>query len=83
MGFPYSSAGSDLEGHDQSSAALPFLTRSFETNAMSTPILLASGRFAVLEDGIGFSPRWKKHLGGIARGSSVSWEFGRQREVTL
>jgi hypothetical protein len=24
VGFPYSSAGSDLAGHDQSSAALPY-----------------------------------------------------------
>jgi hypothetical protein len=28
VGFLYSSAGSDLEGHDQSSAALPYYTTS-------------------------------------------------------
>ncbi|MGV6876457.1 DUF3363 domain-containing protein [Pseudochelatococcus sp. B33] len=51
-------------------------------------IMLASGRFAMLDDGMGFSlvpwrPVLEKHLGqtvgGIARGNSVSWEFGRQR----
>lgn len=51
-------------------------------------VMLASGRFAMLDDGLGFSlvpwrPVLEKHLGqsvaGIARGNSVSWMFGRQR----
>ncbi len=51
-------------------------------------VMLASGRFAMLDDGMGFSlvpwrPVLEKHLGqsvaGIARGNSVSWTFGRQR----
>ncbi|ABA06101.1 conserved hypothetical/unknown protein [Nitrobacter winogradskyi Nb-255] len=51
-------------------------------------VMLASGRFAMLDDGMGFSlvpwrPVLEKHLGqsvaGIARGNSVSWMFGRRR----
>jgi len=51
-------------------------------------VMLASGRFAMLDGGLGFSlvpwrPVLEKHLGqsvaGIARGNSVSWMFGRQR----
>ncbi|GEC17333.1 DUF3363 domain-containing protein [Nitrobacter winogradskyi] len=50
--------------------------------------MLASGRFVMLDDGMGFSlvpwrPVLEKHLGqsvaGIARGNSVSWMFRRQR----
>ncbi|TKT82451.1 relaxase/mobilization nuclease and DUF3363 domain-containing protein [Aquamicrobium sp. LC103] len=53
-------------------------------------IMLASGRFAMLDDGMGFSlvpwrPVLEKHLGqsvaGVARGNSVSWEFGRKRGI--
>ena len=55
-------------------------------------IMLASGRFAMLDDGMGFSlvpwrPVLEKHLGqsvaGIARGNSVSWEFRRQRGIGI
>ena len=55
-------------------------------------IMLASGRFAMLDDGMGFSlvpwrPVLEKHLGqtvgGIARGNSVSWEFGRKRGLGI
>lgn len=55
-------------------------------------IMLASGRFAMLDDGMGFSlvpwrPVLEKHLGqtvaGVARGNSVSWEFGRKRGLGL
>ena len=51
-------------------------------------VQLASGRFAMLDDGIGFSlVPWKpiidKRIGqtmtAVLRGNSVSWEFGRQR----
>jgi len=51
-------------------------------------VLLASGRFAVLDDGMGFSlVPWKpvidQRLGqsivATVRGNSVSWEIGRQR----
>ena len=49
---------------------------------------LASGRFALLDDGIGFSlVPWKpviesrlgQHLSAAVRGNSVSWQLGRQR----
>lgn len=51
-------------------------------------ILLASGRYAVLDDGMGFSlVPWKpvieqrmgQQVAATVRGSSVSWEIGRQR----
>ncbi len=51
-------------------------------------ILLPSGRFALLDDGIGFSlAPWKpvierqlgRQLAATVRGGGVSWEIGRQR----
>jgi hypothetical protein len=51
-------------------------------------VQLASGRFAMLDDGVGFSlvpwkpviePRLGQHLSARVRGSSVSWQLGRQR----
>jgi len=51
-------------------------------------VLLASGRFAVLDDGLGFSlVPWKsaieqrmgQRMTAIPRGSGATWEFGRQR----
>ena len=54
--------------------------------------MLASGRFAVLDDGVGFSlvpwkPVLEQRLGqsvsGIVRGGSVSWDLARQRGISL
>ncbi len=54
-------------------------------------IQLASGRFAMLDEGMGFSlvpwrPVTDRHLGqevaAIVRGHSVSWQIGRRRGVT-
>ncbi len=51
-------------------------------------VQLASGRFAMLDDGMGFSlVPWKpvveqrlgQQVSAIVRGSSVTWELGRQR----
>ncbi|HBP5660092.1 DUF3363 domain-containing protein [Pseudomonas aeruginosa] len=51
-------------------------------------VMLASGRYAMLDDGMGFSlVPWKpvieqrlgQQLAATMRGSSVSWEIGRQR----
>ena len=51
-------------------------------------IQLASGRYAMLDDGLGFSlvpwrpvieQRLGQHVSGVVRGSSVSWDLGRQR----
>jgi type IV secretory pathway VirD2 relaxase len=53
---------------------------------------LVSGRFAVLDDGLGFSlvpwrPVIEQYLGQqvstVARGSSVSWHVGRQRGISI
>jgi len=53
-------------------------------------VMLASGRFAALDDGVGFSlvpwkPVLEQQLGrsvsGIMRGGSVSWDLSRQRGI--
>ncbi|MBQ0215720.1 relaxase/mobilization nuclease and DUF3363 domain-containing protein [Alcaligenes faecalis] len=55
-------------------------------------VMLASGRYAMLDDGMGFSlvpwrPVIKQRLGrqlaATVRGSGVSWEIGRQREPSI
>ena len=55
-------------------------------------IQLASGRFAMLDDGVGFSlvpwrPVIEKRLGqdltAVIQGSRVSWELGRSRTLSL
>jgi hypothetical protein len=55
-------------------------------------VMLASGRYAVLEDGKGFSlVPWKpvieqrlgQQLAATIRGSAVSWEFGRSRSIGI
>jgi type IV secretory pathway VirD2 relaxase len=53
-------------------------------------VLLASGRFAMLDDGLDFTlVPWKpvidqrmgQQLSVVVRGSSVAWQFGRQRGI--
>ena len=53
-------------------------------------VMLASGRFAMLDDGVGFSlvpwkPMLEQRLGqavsGVMRGGSVSWDLSRQRGI--
>jgi len=55
-------------------------------------IQLASGRFAVLDDGLGFSlVPWKpaleqrlgKEVSAIVRGSSATWQFGKNRGISV
>lgn len=55
-------------------------------------IQLASGRFAMLDEGTGFSlvpwrpviePRLGKMLTATVRGGSVSWDLGRQRGLSM
>lgn len=55
-------------------------------------IQLVSGRFAMLDDGMGFSlvpwrPVIEKRLGqlvsGVVRGSNVTWQIGRQRGLSV
>jgi type IV secretory pathway VirD2 relaxase len=58
----------------------------------SRSVALVSGRFAMLEDGVGFSlvpwrpfiDKWiGKPLNSVGRGEHVSWEVGRQRGFEL
>jgi hypothetical protein len=58
------------------------------TGVYRRSVQLASGRFAMLDDGIGFSlvpwkPVIEQRLGqtltAVTRGGGVSWTFGRQR----
>jgi hypothetical protein len=53
---------------------------------------LASGRFAMIDDGLGFQlvpwrPSLEEHLGrevrGIATGNSIEWNFGRKRGLGI
>ncbi|MGJ7545860.1 DUF3363 domain-containing protein [Variovorax sp. LT1R16] len=53
-------------------------------------IQLASGRFAMLDDGMGFSlvpwrpviePRLGQTISAVMRGGGVSWDLGRQRGI--
>lgn len=53
---------------------------------------LASGRFAMIDDGLGFSlvpwrPVIEKEIGrevlGVVRGDDISWQFGRKRGLGL
>lgn len=55
-------------------------------------LMLTSGRFAMLDDGMGFSlVPWKpvieqrlgQSLSAVVRGSGVSWEVGRQRSLGI
>ncbi len=55
-------------------------------------VMLASGRFAMLDDGVGFSlvpwrpviePRLGQHLAATVRGGGVSWAIGRSRGQSI
>ena len=55
-------------------------------------IQLISGRFAMLDDGLGFTlvpwrpiieKRLDQSLTAVVRGQSVSWELGRERGLSL
>ena len=55
-------------------------------------ITLGSGRFAMIDDGLGFSlvpwtPTLERHLGrqvsGVASATGVEWSFGRKRDLGL
>jgi hypothetical protein len=56
------------------------------------PVSLASGRFAILEDGLGFhlipwrpvlEKRIGQHIGAVVRGDQVSFDFARERGIAL
>lgn len=55
-------------------------------------VMLVSGRYAMLDDGMGFSlvpwrpvieQRLGQQLAATVRGSSVSWELGRRRDLAV
>lgn len=55
-------------------------------------VMLASGRYAMLDDGMGFSlvpwkpviePRLGQQIAATVRGGGVSWEIGRQRGPSI
>ena len=55
-------------------------------------VMLASGRYAMLDDGMGFSlvpwrpvieQRLGQHIAAVVRGGGVSWELGRQRGPSI
>ncbi|QPC86413.1 DUF3363 domain-containing protein [Mesorhizobium sp. NBSH29] len=71
----------------------PSATGEYVAGTYQRRIALASGRFAMIDDGLGFqlvpwTPSIEKHLGkhisGIARGNGgVDWDFGRNRGLGL
>jgi hypothetical protein len=77
-------------------AGLPFRKSAGGENVAGVyrqRLTLASGRFAMIDDGLGFTlvpwtPSIEKHLGrhisGVARGDGgIDWSFGRQRGLGL
>ncbi len=55
-------------------------------------VMLASGRYAMLDDGMGFSlVPWKPvieqrlglHISAVSYGASVNWQMARQRGIAL
>ncbi len=55
-------------------------------------VMLTRGRFAMLDDGVGFSlvpwkpvleQRLEQTVSGVMRGSSVSWDLSRQRRIGI
>jgi type IV secretory pathway VirD2 relaxase len=62
------------------------------TGVVRRSVMLASGRFAMIDDGVGFSlvpwkPVLEQRLGqtvsGVLRGGSVSWDLSRQRGLGI
>ncbi len=68
-------------------------TGEYVTGLYRQRIMLASGRFAMIDDGLGFqlvpwTPSIEKHIGkhvsGVARADGgIDWSFGRQRGLGL
>jgi len=71
----------------------PSASGEYVTGLYRQRLLLASGRFAMIDDGLGFqlvpwSPSLERHLGqhisGVARADGgIDWDFGRQRGLSL
>ena len=72
---------------------VPSATGEYVSGTYQRRIALASGRFAMIDDGLGFqlvpwTPSIERHLGkhisGVARGNGgVDWNFGRNRGISL
>ncbi len=90
-GRELASVGKDLQ--DQTGQIYRMLKDGQEASGVyRRSIQLASGRFAMLDDGMRFSlvpwrpviePRLGKTLTATVRGGSVSWGFGRQRGQSM
>jgi hypothetical protein len=62
------------------------------TGVYRNRVILASGRFAMIDDGLGFDlvpwrPALEQHLGsevrGRMRGAGIEWNFERKRGLSL
>ncbi len=72
---------------------VPSASGEYVAGTYQRRIALASGRFAMIDDGLGFqlvpwTPSVEKHLGkhisGVTRGNGgVDWDFGRSRGIGL
>jgi len=71
----------------------PAVPGNYVTGQLVGSTQLSSGRFAMIDDGLGFSlVPWRpaleqqlgRHISGIAMpGGDVDWSFGRKRELGL
>ncbi|MNY62372.1 hypothetical protein D3C86_1991750 [compost metagenome] len=70
----------------------PLLDGQQANGVYQRSIQLVSGRFVVLDDGMGFSlvpwrpvieQRLAQHLSAVVRGASVMWSVGRQRGPSI
>ncbi|WP_282129054.1 relaxase/mobilization nuclease domain-containing protein [Roseobacter litoralis] len=85
-------AGEKLAG-ETGQPYTPSSAGEFVSGTYQRRLSLASGRFAMINDGLGFqlvpwTPSVERHLGkhisGIARGNGgVDWDFGRNRGLSL
>ncbi len=85
-------AGEKLAG-ETGQPYTPSSAGEFVSGIYQRRLALASGRFAMINDGLGFqlvpwTPSVERHLGkhisGIARGNGgVDWDFGRNRGLSL
>jgi type IV secretory pathway VirD2 relaxase len=85
-----SGAGAGREGHCRRNrpGASPVADGQRVAGIYRRSVMLASGRYAMLDDGMGFSlvpwkpviePRLGQQIAATVRGGGVSWEVGRQR----
>lgn len=70
----------------------PLVEGEYVAGTYRKRLSLASGRFAMIDDGLGFSlvpwrPALERELGhyvsGITRAGGVEWRFGRQRGLGI